>query len=255
VGAAGKRFNDYVEDTQMDRHPRVTYRYSRLTFHRDSIEPLADDDLFRIETPLGNFELTKKDFYVTFPRVVQSISYLANGLYNYKKVPNRAMRFLVGQAVSSAPGLRSQSPYSLPPALKGMCTEAAYKKWLHRKAIAHVVRDRKRWKKDISVSDYKKAIHDAVLLTGRTDAYTGEDLAWGLISKYDNDASRHGKVEYKKRFSMLPTVDHAGEHAGVLNFKICSWRTNDAKSDLSLKEFLELCQKVLSHCSNAISEK
>jgi len=115
-------------------------------------------------------------------------------------------------------------------------------------AIAHVVRDRKRWEKDILVSDYKKAIHAAVLQTGRTDAYTGEDLAWELISKYNNEASRHGKTEYKKRFAMLPTGDHAGKHAGDLDFRICSWRTNDAKSDLSMEDFLELCKKVLNHC-------
>jgi hypothetical protein len=231
----------------MARHPEITYRYSRLTFHRDSIESLADDDLFRIETPSGVFELTKRDFYTTFSKVVRSRSYAVEGLYNYRKVPKRAEKYRVGQKIGIESGLRRRGLYVLPPQLEGMCTEAAYKKWLHRKATAHIIRDRKRWKKDISLSEYKKAIHAAVLQTGRKDAYTGEELAWGLISKYDNEASRQGKAEYKKRFAMLPTVDHAGEHAGELNFKICSWRTNDAKSDLSLKDFLELCKKVLNH--------
>ena len=53
----------------MTGQPKVTYSYSRLTFHRDSIEPLQKDDVFRIETPAGVFELSKGDFYQTFPNV------------------------------------------------------------------------------------------------------------------------------------------------------------------------------------------
>ena len=59
----------------MKTHPKVTDRYSRLTFRRDSIEPLKDSDRFRVETPLGAFEMSKAEFYQTFSRVVQTVSY------------------------------------------------------------------------------------------------------------------------------------------------------------------------------------
>ena len=45
----------------------------------------------------------------------------------------------------------------------------------------------------------------------------------------------------------MPTVDHVGDGLGEAEFKICAWRTNDAKSDLSYPEFIELCCKVAEH--------
>jgi len=45
---------------------------------------------------------------------------------------------------------------------------------------------------------------------------------------------------------MLPSVDHIGDGKGPADFKICAWRTNDAKNDLSYDEFLELCRKVIA---------
>lgn len=141
----------------------------------------------------------------------------------------------------------ARGQYALPVALRGVCTEAAYGKWLDRKATTHVLRDRKRWKIPLSVAAYKKAIHAAVVETGKRDSYTGELMDWGLISKYDNAKSMSGGTVYKKKFAMLPTVDHAGDARGDINFRICSWRTNDSKSDLTLEEFIELCRKVLRH--------
>jgi hypothetical protein len=135
--------------------------------------------------------------------------------------------------------------------LRGLCDEAAYKKWLHRKAIAHVIRDRKRWKgTPITVADYKAAIHSAVTAAGREDTYTGETLDWTLISKYDNAKAKRGGASYKKQFALLPTVDHAGGGPGSPRFRICSWRTNDVKSDLTLAELLELCRRLLRHNEN-----
>ena len=229
----------------MADRPQVTYRYSRLTFHRDSVEPLRMSDVFRVETPVGAFEMSKKEFYATFPGVVHSRSYRINGLYNYTQVPKKAEQFLVER--QPWPGARGRSRYALPTALEGDCTEEAYKRWLQRKAAAHVIRDRKRWNIPLSVAAYKQAIHAAVLESGRRDVYTGEVLDWGLISKYDNDKSKHGRTAYKKQFALLPTVDHAGDTPGDLNFRICSWRTNDAKSDLAYEEFVSLCRRVIRY--------
>lgn len=112
--------------------------------------------------------------------------------------------------------------------------------------MAHVKRDRKRGNLSATIEIYKEAIHKAVCLSDGADAYTGEPLAWNLVSKYDNAESRQGKRKYKTQFALLPTVDHLGDGLGSADFKICAWRTNDAKGDLSLSEFVELCQRIVA---------
>src|SRR5262249_22685976 len=114
------------------------------------------------------------------------------------------------------------------------------------KAVAHVKRDRKR-RHNCSVAAYKKAIHAAVIDSGGRDAYTGETLVWRLISKYRNKDAQKGRHEYKAKFALLPTVDHVAAGARNASFRICGWRTNDAKNDLSHKTFLDLCKMVLEH--------
>jgi hypothetical protein len=100
---------------------------------------------------------------------------------------------------------------------------------------------------------YKTAIHEAVCASMGIDAYTKEALAWDLISTYNNEESKAGKRGYKAKFALLPTVDHVGDGLGVADFKICSWRTNDSKGDLSLSEFIELCERVLRANPRAMS--
>lgn len=135
--------------------------------------------------------------------------------------------------------------YELPSFLEGILSEEAYVRWLARKAVAHVRRDRKRGNASATIEAYKMAMHQAVCDSNGIDAYTHEKLAWNLLSKYDNEESRQGKRGYKAKFALLPTVDHVGDGLGTANFKICAWRTNDAKGDLSLSEFVELCERIL----------
>lgn len=71
----------------------VTYRATRLLFRRDVIEPLADDDRFRVETPDGAFEFTKADFRRVFANVVASASYRERGVYHYATTPAKAGPF------------------------------------------------------------------------------------------------------------------------------------------------------------------
>jgi hypothetical protein len=66
-----------------------------------------------------------------------------------------------------------------------------------------------------------------------------------LLSKYYNAASRQYGLAYKKKFALLPSVDHVRDGKGPADFKICAWRTNDSKNDLSSEELLELCEKVM----------
>jgi hypothetical protein len=156
--------------------PREMPRYRRLTFVRAAIEPLEAEDLLRWATADGIYEMTKKEFETTFANVVQSGVYCEGKPYSCKQTPKKAERYRIGAAPPRAPRGHSRKEYALPDELKGECSEAAYGKWLHRKAVAHVKRDGKRWKRPLSISDYKKAIHTAVCRTTKCDAYTGEDM-------------------------------------------------------------------------------
>ncbi|CAB3643595.1 hypothetical protein LMG24076_00410 [Trinickia soli] len=72
-------------------------------------------------------------------------------------------------------------------------------------------------------------------------------LDWTLISKYTNAESQEGRHQYKAGFALLPTVDHVEASASSAAFKVCAWRTNDAKNDLSVEGFIALCERVLIH--------
>lgn len=137
--------------------------------------------------------------------------------------------------------------YQLNESMSKLVDQSTYERWLHRKALAHVKRDRGRGNETATNEEYKIAIHQAVCDSHGKDAYTNEDLDWSLLSQYDNELSKmHGR-HYKKQFALLPSVDHVGDGKGAADFKICAWRTNDAKNDLSLGEFIDLCRKVLGH--------
>lgn len=71
------------------------YHASRLTFKRDVIEALGDDDQFCVITPVGTFQMTKTDFYTTFPKILLTKSYRDAGTYNYRTVPKAAEPFRV----------------------------------------------------------------------------------------------------------------------------------------------------------------
>ena len=144
----------------------------------------------------------------------------------------------------------------MPDCIKGQCDQKKYSHWLHAKANAHVRRDRKRFGKDsCTVSKYKAAIHAAVCAGGDLDHYTGEILDWHLVSTYKNASSGEGKTKYKSQYALLPTLDHALDKDGKLAFVICSWRVNDAKSDLTEAEFYYLCELVLRHRDNLPSKQ
>jgi hypothetical protein len=137
--------------------------------------------------------------------------------------------------------------YAIPPFLVGKVDQAAYQRWLERKAQAHVRRDRKRGNTTAIGDTYRVAIHAAVIASNGQDAYTGEPLDWSLLSRYDNVESAEGGRHYKHGFARLPTVDHVGDGLGAANFKICGWRVNDAKHDLDMPAFLGVCRTVLEH--------
>ena len=137
--------------------------------------------------------------------------------------------------------------YQLPDFLVTVVEQDVYERWLYRKTKSLVARDKRNGAQVLALV-YRDAIHQAVLTSEGIDVYTGEKLDWTLISKYDNDESKQAGREYKHKFALLPTVDHIDDpRLGSANFNICAWRTNDAKHDLGLDEFIALCEKVLAH--------
>ncbi len=138
------------------------------------------------------------------------------------------------------------SKYEVPNFLKDKILQEIYTKWLTSKAKAQHTRDKKRWGIKHSYSDYKKAIHKAIIESRGQDFYTKEKLHWHLLGKYNNKAAKQNGLNYKKQFALLPTLDHYDPQLKNTNFVICSWRTNDAKNDLSHQEFVKLCQLVVA---------
>ncbi len=142
--------------------------------------------------------------------------------------------------------------HSLPNFLEGVIGAETYERWLMRKAMAHLKRDRGRGHSSATRALYKEAIHAAVLMSDGRDAYTGELLDWRLISTYKNAESKTGRHSYKSGFALLPTVDHILAGATEASFRICAWRTNDAKNDLSPEGFIELCVRVVTYAGYSV---
>jgi hypothetical protein len=73
----------------------VEYRASRLTFKRDIIESLGENQSFRVVTPVGTFQMTPAQLRATYPGVLKRVSYREGGMYNYATLPKTAERFRV----------------------------------------------------------------------------------------------------------------------------------------------------------------
>jgi hypothetical protein len=85
-------------------HPAVRYASSRLTFKADLIEPLAPPEHFRVDTPVGSFQMSKAEFYDAFPKLVQTPSYQVQRVYHSKAPPRHALPFLCRNEDERSPG-------------------------------------------------------------------------------------------------------------------------------------------------------
>jgi hypothetical protein len=141
--------------------------------------------------------------------------------------------------------IAKMTEYLRPWFLEGKVSQKRYERWLYRKAYTHVRRDGKKG----AYKKYRDAIHRAVKDSEGIDAYTKEPLKWKQLGTFDNEKAKKRRRKYKQSFSMLPTVDHAENRKRPEDFKICAWRTNDAKSDLTYDDFLELCKKIINAAS------
>lgn len=102
--------------------PRVAYESSRLAFIHDKIEPLRWDDAFRILTPHGVFQMTKKEFHLDFANVVKSRSYRTGtegakrggGYYHYHYVPSKAYKYRIDKQPALTTRKRGRAVFARP---------------------------------------------------------------------------------------------------------------------------------------------
>lgn len=138
--------------------------------------------------------------------------------------------------------------WTIPNCLKPKVSdEDAFRKWLTRKAQSVRKRDRKRNVPVLSLSVMKQAIVSAIERSNGCDFYTGELLDWHLISKWVGSEEGTSANDYRRKFWMLPSVDHDFTNPAKSAFHICSWRMNDSKNDQSIAEFLQLAARVQKH--------
>jgi hypothetical protein len=73
--------------------PKQTYKYSRLCFKRKVIDTLRADDEFRIETPMGVFQMSRAEFDTDFGKISKTASWKNLGFYSYPVVPSKAEKY------------------------------------------------------------------------------------------------------------------------------------------------------------------
>ena len=118
-----------------------------------------------------------------------------------------------------------------------------YSDLIRKKAVAVTRRDKRRDGK-YSVKEAIEAIHLAFHRCKGFDPYDGSKLAPELVGEYKNEDAKAQGAAHKRRFAMLPTVDHVTAKP-VADFEIVSWQTNDAKGDMSPDEFIAYCHRVV----------
>ncbi len=97
-GTKEPRTRGYLDPTVESKGARrsdARYRFTRLCFKADVIEPLQPNEVFQVDTPEGSFRMTKQEFYLVFDNVVASRSYQEQRIYHYSKTPDKARPFLM----------------------------------------------------------------------------------------------------------------------------------------------------------------
>ena len=128
------------------------------------------------------------------------------------------------------------------PAWVGL-SDGKYSDLIRKKAEAVTRRDKRRGGK-YSVKEAIEAIHQAFHRCNGFDPYDGSKLNPKLLGEYKNEDAKAEGAAHKRRFAMLPTVDHVTAKP-VADFEIVSWQTNDAKGDMPPEEFIAYCRRVV----------
>ncbi|MGH9415631.1 MAG: hypothetical protein ACRD01_03305 [Terriglobales bacterium] len=91
--------------------PARRYQYGRLCFKRDVIEPLTENQVFEVATPMGTYRFTKRQFYATFPKIPLTQSFRERGVYHGAKLHLKAEHFRVpDRQQCRQPGVLAQPP-------------------------------------------------------------------------------------------------------------------------------------------------
>ena len=90
------------------------------------------------------------------------------------------------------------------PAWVGLSDEK-YSELIQRKAVAVTRRDKRRGG-EYTVKQAIEAINQAFHRCNGFDPYDGSKLDPKLLGTYNNEESKADGADYKRRFSMLPTV-------------------------------------------------
>ena len=117
-----------------------------------------------------------------------------------------------------------------------------YSDLIRKKAVAVTRRDKKRGGK-YSVKEAIEAIHQAFHRCNGFDPYDGSKLNPKLLGEYKNEDAKAEGAAHKRRFAMLPTVDHVKAEPEP-DFEIVSWQTNDAKGDMPPEGLIAYCRRV-----------
>jgi hypothetical protein len=201
--------------------------------HKDPCSPTLDFEICSRKTNLSKSCLTPTEFVA-----------LCKKIFDHQ-----------GSDVTAAPSVRSgygRSPalYFLPPFLKEVITLEKFKKWLDRKAHHLFESDKKIGRPYAlhgSQANYKMAIYNAVVVAGPCDPYTGKTMDWTLIRAWEQIDKDDEPGTYKKKYLLLPVVDHTNPDKDTLEFEICSWIVNDCKSNMDRDEFLAFCKRVVAY--------
>jgi hypothetical protein len=84
-----------IAATQHHPAAKEAYKYARLCFKRKVIDTLRPEDEFRVETPVGTFQMSMADFEADFGRITRTASWKKLGFYSYPVVPSKAEKYRV----------------------------------------------------------------------------------------------------------------------------------------------------------------
>jgi hypothetical protein len=143
--------------------------------------------------------------------------------------------------------------FFLPPDLEGVITESSYRWWLRKKSLSVCNRDKKDKRpcaRNATRAVYAEKMHEAVCRNPRNDPFTGEELRWDLIRKYDPKQVSKDR-DYFRKFSLLPSIDHTIPDATDLEFELCGMQMNRCKAGLTPSEFIALCRKIAAYRGKA----
>ena len=128
------------------------------------------------------------------------------------------------------------------PAWVGLSDED-YSDLIRKKAVAVTRRDKRRGG-EYTVKQAIEAINQAFHRCNGFDPYDGSKLNPKQLGEYKNEDAKAEGAANKRRFAMLPTVDHVKAEPEP-DFEIVSWQTNDAKGDMPPEEFIAYCRRVV----------